>query len=88
MPEQNESSKNVSEQRHYTQFEIQPIEFIERNKLGWCAGNAVKYICRHKLKNGEEDIRKAIDYLKCLLYMYECSEFKNPQELKEEGYKV
>lgn len=51
---------------HYKDMEIQPSEFIHRNHLSWCAGNAVKYICRHALKGGVEDINKAIHYLELL----------------------
>lgn len=45
---------------------IQPSEFIYRNKLNWFEGNAVKYICRHRFKNGEQDLDKAIHYLELL----------------------
>lgn len=54
---------------HYKDMKIQPTTFIELNSLGWCEGNAVKYICRHAIKheNGEKDILKAIHYLELLL---------------------
>lgn len=52
---------------HYKDMKIQPTTFIEQNKLGWCEGNAVKYICRHSVKHGEKDILKAIHYLELLL---------------------
>lgn len=52
---------------HYKSFAIQPGEFIYRNGLGWHEGNAIKYICRHKAKNGRQDIQKAIHYLQLLL---------------------
>lgn len=52
---------------HYKSMRIQPTTFIEENKLGWCEGNAVKYICRHNQKHGEKDILKAIHYLELLL---------------------
>ena len=45
---------------------IQPGTFIYKNNLNWFEGNAVKYICRHRLKNGEQDIDKAIHYLELL----------------------
>lgn len=49
---------------HYTKGGIEPIDFIEANKLGYHLGNAVKYIVRapHKGKM-EEDLKKAIWYL-------------------------
>lgn len=52
---------------HYKDFAIQPSEFIYENKLNWFEGNAVKYICRHKMKNGADDLKKAIHYLRLLL---------------------
>ena len=51
---------------HYKQMDIQPSEFIHRNGLGWCEGNAVKYITRYTLKGGITDIDKAIHYLQLL----------------------
>lgn len=56
---------------HYTDMAIQPIEFIEANKLGFMEGNIIKYAARHKAKNGAEDIRKIIHYAKLILkYQY------------------
>ena len=55
---------------HY-QLNIQPIEYIMMNNLGYCEGNVVKYVTRHNNKNGAEDIRKAIHYLEFILkYQY------------------
>lgn len=56
---------------HYKQFAIQPVEFIRKNKIGFVEGNAIKYICRHKLKDGKKDIEKAIHYLEMLLEDYD-----------------
>ena len=52
---------------HYKSFAIQPIEYIHRNGLDYLAGNVVKYVSRHKAKNGAADIRKAIHYLELIL---------------------
>ena len=54
---------------HY-QMAIQPVEFIERNNLSFIEGNVVKYICRHRHKNGKEDLLKAMHYIQ-LLIQYE-----------------
>lgn len=54
---------------HYKDLPIQPVEFCQRNKLGYCEANAVKYICRHGKKGGRTDIEKAIHYLEMLLEM-------------------
>ena len=52
---------------HYRAKGIQPIVYIHANNLGFCEGNVVKYVTRHKDKNGAADIRKAIHYLELLL---------------------
>ena len=59
--------KDVANQPHYTQFKIQPMEFIGVNKLGFLVGNIVKYVCRYNLKNGVEDLKKARHYLDKLI---------------------
>ena len=56
---------------HYKGMAIQPSEFIMSNGLDWLEGNAIKYICRHHLKNGIEDIDKAIHYLNLLKEWYD-----------------
>ena len=48
---------------HYKKMIIQPAEFINKNKLLFAEGNAIKYICRHSEKGGIQDIDKAIHYL-------------------------
>ena len=35
---------------HYKKMRIQPSVFINKNLLPFAEGNAIKYICRHKLK--------------------------------------
>jgi len=52
---------------HYKDMKIQPIEFIQANDLGFCEGNAIKYICRFRNKNGIEDLRKARHYIDLLI---------------------
>ena len=48
---------------HYKKMTIQPAEFINKNKLLFAEGNAIKYICRHSEKGGIQDVDKAIHYL-------------------------
>ena len=48
---------------HYKKMAIQPAEFINKNKLLFAEGNAIKYICRHSEKGGIQDVDKAIHYL-------------------------
>lgn len=52
---------------HYKSFAIQPVEYIHGNGLDYLAGNVVKYVSRHKAKNGAADIRKAIHYCELIL---------------------
>lgn len=55
---------------HY-KIPIEPVDFIVKNELGYREGNVIKYVTRHKRKNGREDIQKAIDYLNMILEDYE-----------------
>lgn len=52
---------------HYKNLAIQPVEYIEKNALDYFQGNVVKYITRHKAKNGAQDIRKAMHYCQLIL---------------------
>ena len=51
---------------HYKKMSIQPVEFCQLNGFNYCEAAAIKYICRHKNKNGVEDINKAIHFLELL----------------------
>jgi hypothetical protein len=51
---------------HYD-MEIQPIEYIMANGLGFCEGNIVKYVSRYKEKGGIYDLRKAKHYIELLI---------------------
>lgn len=52
---------------HYKNMTVQPVEFIEKNNLGFCVGNIIKYVCRYKDKNGIEDLKKARHYIDLLI---------------------
>ena len=52
---------------HYKDMAIQPIEFTLKNGLGFCEGNVIKYVSRHKSKGGRADLEKAIHYLQLLI---------------------
>ena len=43
---------------HYKKYNIQPVEFITKNKLGFLEGCVIKRICRYEDKNGREDLEK------------------------------
>ena len=57
---------------HYNAGKIECIDYIEDQGLGFCAGNAVKYIARHRFKGTPaEDLRKAAWYCLRLAEMFE-----------------
>ena len=66
---------------HYKGFKIEPAQFISENKLEWAEGEAIKYICRHKLKGKRKSIEKAIHCLEIIL------ERDYDEETWTEGYK-
>lgn len=61
---------------HYKNQKIQPIQFIHANGLNFSEGSVVKYVCRHRRKNGVEDLRKAIHYLELLIEL----EYEKPKD--------
>ena len=71
---------NLNKMPHY-QGEIECIDYIE-DKLGkektegFCIGNVIKYISRYEKKNGTEDLKKALYYLKKAI------------KIREEGEKI
>ena len=52
---------------HYRQGQIQPVEYILANDIGFCEGNIIKYVSRWKLKGGVEDLLKAKQYINILI---------------------
>lgn len=66
-PEKEEDKSNtVNSPSHYTDGEIEVIDYIEDKGLGFCLGNAVKYISRAGKKDQSkevEDLQKAIWYI-------------------------
>ena len=70
---------NVNRPSHYTFGSIEVIDYI-RDKMtpeefqGFCMGNVLKYVSRHKHKNGIEDLKKAQVYLGWLIESEEKNE--------------
>lgn len=66
-------SDNVNHPSHYTQGGIECIEAIKAATVNLtgieavCTANAIKYLWRWKEKNGKEDLKKAIWYIKKLI---------------------
>ena len=57
--------ENVSPD-YYARYDIEPISFIMRNNIPYAEGNVIKYVLRHDMKGGKEDINKAIRYLEMI----------------------
>lgn len=52
---------------HYKSMKIQPVEFIHANNIPFIEGAVIKYLCRHKNKNGVEDLKKAKHFIDLLI---------------------
>lgn len=48
---------------HYKSGAFDVIAFCQMNDIDFCCGNVIKYVVRHKEKNGLEDLEKAQEYL-------------------------
>lgn len=59
---------------HYKSMKIQPIQFAEENELTPMEFSVVKYVVRHRVKNGLEDLKKAVHYLQMMMELhYDCN---------------
>lgn len=65
-----ESPKEQVGGDHYKKMKIDVFEFAERNGLTFMEATAVKYICRHRFKDGHKDLLKAIHTLNRLIQYY------------------
>jgi hypothetical protein len=54
---------------HYKDMAIQPVQYIHKNNLSYLEGNVIKYITRHKSKNGKADVEKALHYCQLILQL-------------------
>ena len=71
---------------HYRKMKIQPSKFVIENELLFPEGSVIKYICRHRFKNGKEDLEKAVHFIEMIIER----DYKNETEKQEswiEGYK-
>lgn len=68
-----EMTSHVNSPKHYNKGNIEVIDYIEDQNLGFCLGNAIKYISRagskqdfegqDQITKTVEDLRKAIWYI-------------------------
>lgn len=64
-----EQTDNVEQPNHYTNGDIECIDAIrsaltEEEFRGHIKGVCLKYLWREKYKNGDEDLKKVMQYLK------------------------
>ena len=52
---------------HYKKRKIQPFDIIDEYEMTPYEAAVLKYLLRHKDKNGKEDILKLIDYAHCII---------------------
>lgn len=52
---------------HYKDKAIQPVEYCHANGIPFMEGSVIKYVTRHRSKNGAADIRKAIHFCQLIL---------------------
>ena len=78
--------------KHYQNFSIQPSKFVIENELLFPEGSAIKYICRHRYKNGKEDLEKAVHFIEMIIErdyptvpMTEEEEYRNAGITKEKA---
>ena len=77
---------------HYKKMKIQPSKFVIENELLFPEGSVIKYICRHRSKNGKEDLEKAVHFIEMIIErnyqtipMTEEEEYRNAGITKEEA---
>ena len=65
-------SSSVNHPKHYNTGKIEVIDAIEEWEMGFCDGNVIKYVARHRHKGKPiEDLKKAKWYLERLIQQYE-----------------
>jgi hypothetical protein len=65
------TTNNIDSPQHYTSGDIECIDAIKaaltkEEFRGYVKGNIVKYVWRERLKNGDEDLKKAFKYFEFL----------------------
>lgn len=80
-----EAPDPVNHPSHYTDGQIEVIDYIEDKKLGYHLGNAVKYISRAGKKDPEkevEDLQKAVWYINRKIEKLQQAKAARRQELE------
>ncbi len=55
---------------HYKNMAIQPVQFNQGNNIPFMEASAIKYLVRHRSKNGRQDLQKAIHFIEMAIEHY------------------
>ena len=70
MPLESEEEDIINQPSHYTQGNIEVIDFILDQKMDYLTGTVQKYIARWRFKGGVCDLKKARWFLDILIKQY------------------
>lgn len=59
---------------HYKDQQIEVWDYVVQNDIAYLEGNIIKYVSRHKAKNGLNDLKKAQHYLEKLIEVEEAKQ--------------
>lgn len=78
----NPLDRQVNDNDYYSGKAIQPVQYATANGFGYCESLALKYLTRHRQKNGAEDLHKAIHCLEMLIEL-EYTQAEKPAAKRE-----
>lgn len=58
-----DKTDSIDHPPHYSQYKMEPIEFIMTNNLPAWMANVIKYVTRADAKDGVKDLYKAVSYI-------------------------
>ena len=61
----------VTRPKHYVQGKVEVLDAIMLLGLDPCSANVLKYVARHTMKGGREDLMKAREYINLMLENYD-----------------
>lgn len=71
-PEESEAEEDISKPQRYNKVgKLECWDVILDQEMDFLEGNALKYLWRHKQKNGPQDLKKAIEYLNKMIKDYD-----------------
>ncbi len=64
----NQQFDDITKPEHYCAgYNIEPLDYIQKNGLDFLEGNIIKYVSRYDMKGGVKDLEKAKFYLDRLI---------------------